>query len=59
MYSDASGTGFGGYAVELGNEISSGLWSPEEAILSSTWRELKAVFNVLSSFATKLHKGIK
>jgi hypothetical protein len=54
VYTDASGTGYGGYAVELGNDVSSGLWSPEEAILSSTWRELKAVFNVLSAFSTKL-----
>ena len=53
-YSDASGTGFGGYYVELGNDVSTGLWSPDEAVLSSTWRELKAIFNVLSSFASKL-----
>ena len=53
-YSDASGTGYGGYVVELGNEVSSGLWSPEESVLRSTWRELKAVFNVLTALAAKL-----
>ena len=39
-----------GFVVELGNEVSNGLWSVNKA---STWRELKAVYNVLS-FATKL-----
>ena len=54
VYSDASSTGFGGYVVELCNEVSNGLWSVDEASQSSTWRELKAVYNVLLSFATKL-----
>ena len=46
-YSDASSTGFGGYVVELGKEVSHGLWSEAEARLSSSWRELKAIHNVL------------
>ena len=53
-YSDASDTGFGGYVVELGREVAQGLWSADEAKLSSTWRELKAIHNVLVSFAPKL-----
>ena len=54
VYSDASSTGYGGYAVELGPEFAQGQWSADEMVLSSTWRELKAVYNVLQSFASKL-----
>ena len=48
---DASETGFGGYVVEHG---SCGQWTPAETGLSSTWRELSAVWFVLSSVAEKL-----
>ena len=51
VFSDASSTGYGGYTVELGPEYSQGQWSADELVLSSTWRELKAVYNVLQSFA--------
>ena len=54
VYSDASTTGYGGYVVELGNDVAHGQWSADESRLSSTWRELKAVYLVLLSFATKL-----
>ena len=40
--------------VELGPEIAHGQWSEAEALLSSTWRELKAVYLVLRSFTGKL-----
>ena len=53
-YSDASDTGFVGYVVELGREVVRGEWSADEAKLSSTWRELKAIQNVLASFAPKI-----
>ena len=53
-YSDASSSGFGGYVVEIGPSVSHGQWSVEEVDMSSTWRELKAVFLVLLSFAEKL-----
>ena len=52
--SDASMTGYGGYVVELGNDVAHGQWSVDESRLSSTWRELKAVYLVLLSFASKL-----
>lgn len=39
--------------IELGPEFSQGQWSPNECVLSSTLRELKAVDNVLRSFASK------
>lgn len=54
VYSDASDRGYGGYSVELGPEVAHGNWSKEEAIQSSTWRELKAVYQVLCSLASKL-----
>ena len=36
-YSDASGSGCGGYVVELGPEVSHGQWSADQASCSSTW----------------------
>ena len=54
VYSDASGTGFGGYMVEHGPQIAHGQWTTWEAEQSSTWRELKAVSTVLESFASQL-----
>ena len=47
-------SGYGGYSVEVGPHIAHGPWSVHEAKLSSTWRELKAVFQVLRSLAPKL-----
>ena len=54
VYSDASSSGYGGHAVEVGPWVAHGQWSAYEATLSSTWRELKAVFMVLCSLAPKL-----
>ena len=36
-YSGASGTGCGGYIVELGPEVSHDQWSADQASCSSTW----------------------
>ncbi|XP_068240109.1 uncharacterized protein [Palaemon carinicauda] len=49
VYSDASSTGFAGYAVSAKTGISYGTWSIEESLKSSTWRELVAVYRVLQS----------
>ena len=54
VYSDASDTGFGGYVVEHGGCVTHGQWTAAEAIQSSTWRELSAVYLVLLSVANKL-----
>ena len=54
MYSDASGSDYGGYLVEHGFHIAHDQWLPQERIQSSTWRELKAVHNVLDSLTDKL-----
>ena len=49
VHSDASSTGFGGYTVEHGGLVASGQWSAEEALQSSTWRDLRAVKLVLKT----------
>ena len=54
VYSDASGSGFGGYTMEHGPQIVHGQWVEWEAQQSSTWRELKAVHIVLQALAPKL-----
>ena len=54
VYSDASDTGYGGYVVEHGHYTAYGQWTAPEAVLSSTWRELTAVWRVLQSLASKL-----
>ena len=54
VYTDASQSGYGGYTVEHGYHIAQGQWSSEEAVQSSTWRELRAVRLVLESLVTKL-----
>lgn len=56
MYSDASGTCFAGYEVGAINGVSHGTWSAEEAIKSSTWRELCAGFRGLWSLVHVLSK---
>ena len=56
---DASSTGYAGYIVEFGNEVAHGQWLKDEAILSSTWRELKAVFLILCSFAEMAGNTVK
>ena len=54
-YSDVSDTGYGGYIVELGPQVSAqGVWSADLAKESSTMREILAVRKVLQSFAPNL-----
>lgn len=54
VYSDASGTGYGGYVVEHGQHIAHGQWEVTEVSKSSTWRELAAVARVIKAVAPKL-----
>ena len=54
IYSDASDSGYGGYSVEVGPHVAQGCWSEHESKLSSTWRELKAVYRVLCSLVPRL-----
>jgi hypothetical protein len=43
VFSDASGTGYGGYIVETPIDIDHGVWLDSEKGNSSTWKELAAV----------------
>ena len=54
VYSDASGSGFGGYLVQCGLDLVSGVWSHEEMRSSSTFREILAVKFVLLSLVNQL-----
>ena len=59
VYSDASLTGYGGYTANVGNCYrSSGMWSPSESQQSSTWREMKAIVYILTSFQQLLKNHI-
>ena len=60
VYSDASHSGYAGYEVQSISGIAHGQWSMLESAQSSTWRELKAVYNVLLSLRDILaHSRIK
>lgn len=59
VYSDASEQGYGGYIISgKQNLVCQGQWEVEESTKSSTWRELKAVHNMLLSVGSAL-KGHK
>ena len=55
VYSDASGTGYGGYIVENPMNIAHGMWEEIERSRSSTWRELVVVQRVLGSLLPFMH----
>ena len=60
VYSDASSTGYAGYEVQTPCNIAHGMWSEDEKVLSSTWRELTAVLRVLLSISRFLkNKSVK
>ena len=49
VYSDASNVGYSGYEVKTFKGIMHGMWQEDESLKYSTWKELMAVFRVLSS----------
>ena len=49
IFCDASGAGFGGYIADLHGSEVVGSWSESESMLSSTWRELEAVYRFVHS----------
>ena len=49
LFCDASGAGFGGFMLGMSDSEVTGSWSESERALSSTWRELEAVYRVLQS----------
>ena len=56
VHSDASGVGYGGFLTNISTAEATGQWSRLEYMQSSTWRELKAVHNVLFALIDKLKK---
>ena len=54
VYTDASGTGFGGYCVDHGDQVVMGQRSQVKFRQSSTWKELRAVHLVLNLMCHKL-----
>ena len=54
VYSDACDSGFGGYFVQCGLDLVSGVWSHEEMRTSSTFRVILAVKIVLLSLVNQL-----
>ena len=54
IYTAASGFAFVGYLATLGGEPVRGMFSLADVDMSSTYRELKAVFYVLKSYANSL-----
>ena len=54
VYSDASDSGFGGYFVQCGVDLVSGVWSEDQMHSSSTFREILAVKFVLLSLVSQL-----
>ena len=55
VYSDASEQGFRGYVISAKhNLVCQGQWAANERGKSSTWRELKAVHNMLLSIGQSL-----
>ena len=57
LYSDALEQGYGGYVISDKHKfICQGKWASDEKAESSTWRELKAVHNMLLSVGTTLQE---
>ncbi|MES9971262.1 MAG: reverse transcriptase domain-containing protein, partial [Candidatus Thiodiazotropha sp.] len=54
IFSDASSTGYGGYEVNTKNGVVHGMWTKEERLCSSTWRELCAVQRTLKALKSIL-----
>ena len=54
IYSDASDVAFGGYSSSLDGSVVRGMWTTEDIGQSSTYRELRAIYYVLLSFADQL-----
>ena len=50
VYSDASDFAAGAYVLEFDNKVFHKMWTVEETLESSTWRELKAIELALSAF---------
>ncbi|KAK3743496.1 hypothetical protein QZH41_011509, partial [Actinostola sp. cb2023] len=54
IFTDASDVAFGGFSASLDDTAVRGMWTSEDATQSSTYRELKAIYYVLLSYAVQL-----
>jgi hypothetical protein len=54
VFSDASGSGYGGYIVGIVKRSAFGVWTGFESKESSTWLEIEAVNRLLPKFASVL-----
>ena len=60
FFSDASDFGFGGFLASLDGVMASGMFTSEDLGQSSTFREIKAIYYVLSSCVEQpRHKRVK
>ena len=56
IFTDASEVGFGGFSSNLSVSSVSVMWLADDKGQSSTYRELKAIYYVLASYAKELEK---
>ena len=54
IFTDASDVAFGGFSINLSVSSVSGMWLADDKGQSSTYRELKAIYYVLASYAKEL-----
>jgi hypothetical protein len=53
VYTDASEVAFGGYSASLDDSVVRGMWTHKDIGQSSTYRELKAIYYVLVTLASR------
>ena len=53
-YSDVSGLGLGGFAVQFSYKVARSSWSGADSMKSSSFREVKAIRHVLESYSEEL-----
>ena len=60
VFSEASDAAFGGFSASLDGTVANGMFTTDDLGQGSTFRELKAIYYVLLSFAEHLkHKRVK
>ena len=55
VFSDASDVAFGAFSASLDSTVVRGMWKTEDIGNSSTFRELKTIYDVLLSYVAQLH----
>ncbi|CAC5402361.1 unnamed protein product [Mytilus coruscus] len=54
VYSDASNVAAGAYSIDIGSNIFHQMWTLQESLESSTWRDFQAILLALMSFENRL-----